>query len=341
MHVFSPSSPVNRRPCFAACLFRSKVMADHMVMNDYLKALPHTYVKDLPESFNWGNLSGVSYLTKLLNQHTPQWCGSCWAHAALSSLADRINIARNDISSKHTEINLSIQYVLNCGANVAGSCHGGSATGAYEFIKRNGFVPFDTCMPYIACSSDSNEGFCQHVDTSCSALNTCRTCSSASCDSVKTFPNASIAEYGVYKHSDVTAIKAEIFARGPVAAAVYGPALRYYKGGVYSNDTERKDTTHMVSIVGWGTTSEYPNEAESAKKAYWIVRNSWGQFWGENMGFCRVEMGRNIAGIESHIAWATPRIWSEEKCTAGKEGKVCRMRGQKYVDPSVNVVINR
>jgi hypothetical protein len=59
---------------------------------------------------------------------------------------------------------------------VAGSCHGGSHSGTYQFIHDTGFIPFDTCMPYMACSEESTEGFCEHVDTTCSAINTCRTC---------------------------------------------------------------------------------------------------------------------------------------------------------------------
>jgi cathepsin X len=27
-------------------------------------------------------------------------------------------------------VNLAVQYILNCGNGIAGSCHGGSATGA-------------------------------------------------------------------------------------------------------------------------------------------------------------------------------------------------------------------
>mmetsp|Transcript_21833 Transcript_21833/g.49660 ORF Transcript_21833/g.49660 Transcript_21833/m.49660 type:complete len:246 (-) Transcript_21833:586-1323(-) len=152
-----------------------RIMSGHGVMNDYSSPLPHTYLKDddLPRSFSWHDVEGISYLTKSLNQHIPQYCGSCWAHGALSSLADRIKIARG---AKGDDINLSIQYVLNCGARTAGSCHGGSATGTFQFIKEKGFVPYDTCMPYIACSSESKEGFCPHADTTCNSYNTCRTC---------------------------------------------------------------------------------------------------------------------------------------------------------------------
>merc|ERR1719507_2207013 len=46
-----------------------------------------------PPSFHWGEVGGVNYLTQAKNQHIPQYCGSCWAQAATSSLSDRIKIA--------------------------------------------------------------------------------------------------------------------------------------------------------------------------------------------------------------------------------------------------------
>jgi cathepsin X len=150
-------------------------MDGHENRNDYTSKLPFEYISesDLPASFNWGNINGTSYLTHMLNQHLPQYCGSCWAHGAMSALADRIKIARGGIGD---DINLSIQHILNCGGGIAGSCYGGSHSGAYEFVKKIGYVPFDTCMPYLACSDDSSEGFCDHVDTTCTMVNTCRTC---------------------------------------------------------------------------------------------------------------------------------------------------------------------
>eukprot|EP00959_Pyramimonas_sp_CCMP1952_P327627 6858692-Pyramimonas_sp.AAC.3 len=78
-----------------------------------------------------------------------QYCGSCWAHGSLSALADRIKIARG---GNGADANLAIQYILNCGAGIAGSCHGGSHTGVYHFIKQSGMVPYDTCLVYEACS---------------------------------------------------------------------------------------------------------------------------------------------------------------------------------------------
>jgi len=50
----------------------------------------------------------MSCITHQINQHIPQYCGSCWAHATASSLADRVKIARK---CQGDDINLSIQYV--------------------------------------------------------------------------------------------------------------------------------------------------------------------------------------------------------------------------------------
>ena len=36
---------------------------------------------ELPLNFDWSNLEGRAYTTKPLNQHIPQYCGSCWCAA--------------------------------------------------------------------------------------------------------------------------------------------------------------------------------------------------------------------------------------------------------------------
>lgn len=58
--------------------------------------LPHTYVNmdDVPSSYDIRNVNGKNFATINRNQHIPQYCGSCWAHATASALSDRINIMR-------------------------------------------------------------------------------------------------------------------------------------------------------------------------------------------------------------------------------------------------------
>ena len=52
-------------------------------------------VTDIPAQKLWNNVDGKNMITNIRNQHVPQYCGSCWAHAATSALSDRIKIARN------------------------------------------------------------------------------------------------------------------------------------------------------------------------------------------------------------------------------------------------------
>lgn len=269
------------------------IMKDHDRFEDYYNSLPHTYInqEDLPLDFSWGNVSNRSFLTRMLNQHIPRYCGSCWAHAAISSLSDRIKIAMNN-TELGPEINLSIQYVLNCGGGIAGSCRGGSSSGAYQFVRETGFVPFETCLTYEACSADT----CFADDYTCKPINTCRTCSTFDrCSSVEKFPYATIEEYGIVRGEGH--MMAEIFARGPIACEISARPLKSYTRGIVSvRGFHIPD--HVVSIVGWGYSEE-------EDKHYWIVRNSWGQYWGE-MGFFRIERGRNVLSIEQNCAWATP-----------------------------------
>ena len=304
------------------------VLEGHTVREKHRSPLPFTYIgaDELPDNWDWRNAGGTSYTTHSLNQHIPQYCGSCWAHGALSSLGDRIKIARNSTGGGD-EINLSIQYILNCAGSVAGSCHGGSHTGVYEFIAdHSGYVPYDTCQPYLACSSESTEGFCGHVDTSCTAANTCKTCDTfggmgGKCTEIDVMPNATISEYGTYSFLTdpsgiVHKIQSEIYARGPVATGVNAePIVEYTGGRVDDTKIWHMMVNHIVSIVGWETD---PDTGE----IYWIVRNSWGQYWGE-MGYFRILAGHNSLGIEMEVAWATPGQFTVHNFPCYEDGKNC------------------
>jgi cathepsin X len=148
-------------------------------------------------------------------------------------LADRIKIARG---GKGIEINLAVQFMLNCGKHNAGSCHGGSQTGVYHYIKSgSGFVPYDSCQPYLACSSESEEGLCPSVNTECSAINTCRTCTGfgQACTAISQFPNASISEWGLVHGQEE--MMAEVFARGPIACSIAAEPIKDYTKGVFDD----------------------------------------------------------------------------------------------------------
>lgn len=65
-------------------------------LRDVHSAEPKDYIdaSSLPDNWDWRNIDGQNFLTPTLNQHIPQYCGSCWAHGSMSSLADRVKILR-------------------------------------------------------------------------------------------------------------------------------------------------------------------------------------------------------------------------------------------------------
>jgi len=254
------------------------------VLRDVRSPEPKDYIdkSTLPTSWDWRNVNGENLVSKDLNQHIPQYCGSCWAHGSMSSIADRIKILRK---GAWPDYNLAVQYILNCGTDVAGSCDGGSAEGAFQFAQSG--IPEDTCLQY------------QAVDNQCSAINTCRNCAgppgSGTCWAQKNFTKFYVDEYSDI--SGVENIMAEIMARGPVAAGIDATVLENYTGGVITA-TQPANIDHIVSLVGWG-------EENGVK--YWIGRNSWGQYWGEN-GWFRLIRGVDALGIEDMVSWGTPKV---------------------------------
>jgi len=253
----------------------------------------------MPDSFSWCNKDGKSYCSQSRNQHIPQYCGSCWVHGPVSALADRVKIARN---AQGVDINPSVQHLLNCGG--VGGCYGGSVDGPYQWLKeiseKGAGISYETAQPYLACSPDSKEGFCPHVDSTCKAENVARTCGSFSkeggpCTGLAIYPNITISDYGSI--SGAEAMMKEIYSRGPISCGIDANPLLNYESGIIK--TKGVGTDHVISVVGWGSDDQ--------DGMYWIVRNSWGEYWGE-MGYVRV--ARGALSVEDQCAWAVVKSYT-------------------------------
>jgi len=239
-------------------------------------------VGDLPSSYDWRNVSGKSYVTVTRNQHLPQYCGACWSFATTSALSDRIRIKQ-----EFPEVNLAPQVLLNCLSG--SSCDGGDPTAAYEYMYAKG-IPDETCAPYEA------------IDLECTPENICKNCAfdldnpEAKCVAQPTYNTYFVEEHGVINGTD--AMMAEIYERGPIACGMsVTSAFEAYTGGIFTNPTGSGEINHEISVVGWG---------EENNVQYWIVRNSWGTYFGE-LGYFRIQRGINLLEIESSCDWAVPK----------------------------------
>ncbi|EGG15729.1 cathepsin Z precursor [Cavenderia fasciculata] len=249
--------------------------------------LPRDYLDldALPQSYDWRNVSGVNYLTMNRNQHIPQYCGGCWSFASTSAISDRINIVRG--GPIFPQINASPQHLINCDGG--GTCDGGDPRAAYEFMAEKGIVD-ETCQPYQA-------------ENGLACTPACKTCDpNGSCHTITNYTNIFVDEVGKIAPF-AKDIMAEVYARGPVACSIDATSqLEAYTGGIFKEFVAAPIPNHIVSIVGWGVENDV---------SYWIVRNSWGSYFGES-GFFRIVQGNfyDNLGIELDCVWATPKVSS-------------------------------
>jgi len=185
------------------------------------------------------------------------------------------------------QVALSAQAINNCQGG--GTCNGGMPLAVYRFAKTHGLA-HTSCTQYTAEDVSKDEV--------CSDFNVCRDCKGPAPAANETgLENCWAIDYKHYYVSGYRAVigakqmKKEIATYGPISCGMQvTPGLQFnYTEGIYEEKLLVPIVNHIVSVVGYGETED--------GVPYWIVRNSWGSYWGE-YGFFKLRMHKRNLGIE-------------------------------------------
>ncbi|XP_040379549.1 cysteine proteinase 1-like [Oryza brachyantha] len=228
----------------------------------------------LPADFDWREHGAVG---PVKDQGS---CGSCWSFSTSGALEGAHYLATGKLEV------LSEQQMVDCDHECDPSesracdsgCNGGLMTTAFSYLMKSGGLQSEKDYPYAgrenACKFDKSKIVAQ----------------------VKNFSVVSANE---------DQIAANLVKHGPLAIGINAVFMQTYIGGVSCPYICGKHLDHGVLLVGYGSAGYAPIRFK--EKPYWIIKNSWGENWGENGYYkiCRGPHVQNKCGVDSMVSTVT------------------------------------
>jgi len=192
-------------------------------------------------------------------------CGSCWAFSTTQNIEGRNFLKYNQL------LILSEQQLVDCD-KIDQGCNGGEMQVAMQWLADNGGLAVESDYPYVGYDDD------------------CKFTPSMAKVNVTGYLNISTNE---------TEIAQSLVELGPLSVGVVADPWQFYIAGIANPWFCTGELDHGVLLVGYGHGMGIISEAD-----YWLIKNSWGGFWGES-GYIRLVRGQGVCGINQDVSTAT------------------------------------
>ena len=228
----------------------------------------HSYVSD----FDWRSRHGKNWITSVKNQGG---YGTCWAHATTATIESNFNIYFNQVFPDSL-YDLSEQELVSCldndGHTIAYRLYtGGIARCALDYVRRKGIVR-ESCFPWMGNVSCDNK--CNNPPEQVSFSSFRNLYWNNSYTGPKYAYTNAIAD-SLRKAVIKSPVVVDHFRNGGHSVSCVG----FHQ--IQMGDTLCQNFASDYHFVVDSTTSNYIN------KISWIIKNSWGNGWGEN-GFAKL-----------------------------------------------------
>lgn len=290
---------------------RTGVVGIHNYGGQFLSQVRSTVVA---EEKTWEHLDAVK---QEVNQEA---CGSCWAIAASTMLQANAEIYGHNRTWSAQEMVDCTPNPHNCGGE--GGCKGATVELGMNWVMEKGLDTSEG-TPYkgedAQCKKGARGAMLIDNHYNDKALNDMIAVGFHPAKS-QSSPVLQLGLLGWERlpENEYEPVIRAIAERGPVAVSVSASAWSYYGGGLFDSCSSDAVIDHAVTLIGYGTD-------RVQKEKYWLVKNSWGNTWGEggNIRLLREE-GNVHCGTDNQ-----PKVGTG--CDGGPPAvKVCGMCGILY-----------
>jgi cathepsin L len=173
-------------------------------------------------------------------------------------------------------VSLSEQELVDCVNGGADTCTvGGEMYQAFEYVISAGGEELESSYPYSGTSGNT-------------------------CKFDKSQVAATISSYANVTSGDESALQSAV-AQQPVSIAIDASSIWFqlYSSGVYDDSScknDYNDLDHGVLAAGYGHDT-------ASGKDYWVVKNSWGAFWGQSGYIYMVRNKNNQCGVATDASY--------------------------------------